>query len=385
VWAGTLVIYAVARVATTVMIICLAPLQPDLSHDPAWHVEGAALADPGYWEVLTNWDGQWYKTIALHGYPLAGGGQEGGQNTLAFYPLYPLIVRAAMSVTGLRFEIVAPTLSLMAGAVAMVLLARWLERTRGKLVALGIVTVLSFFPSSPTLQMAYNDAVAMVLLVICLRAAIERRRVMLLVVGTLLSLTRPVLAPVAVFVLMYEWHRMRDNRSAGQQSGLSGVVVGVALAALSFLWPAIIWLMTGDLQAYFASAASWVRAGGLRGGWVGGVWALGMAPVAVALAGCLLALVLLRVRRGVWLGPEDHLGLWAGLYLLFILGTTTISTSIFRYALFALVPLGNVALHGRKRPHWIWWALIPIAVMLQWVWLRYAMIVDVSPAMSRPP
>lgn len=384
-WVGALVIYGIARLATGIIILGLVPLQPDLSLDPGWHVEGPELAHPGYWEVLTNWDGQWYKTIALHGYPTAEEAHGGEQNALAFYPLYPMLIRALMSVTGLRFEVVAPTLSLIAGAVAVSLLAVWLERTRGKLVTLGIVTVLSFFPSSPVLQMAYNDALAMVLLVVALRAAIERQHVVLLVVGALLAFTRPVLAPVAIFVVVYEWHRMRERRALGEPTGPAGIVIGVVLGVLSFVWPATVGVMTGDPGAYFASAASWVRAGGLRGGWIGGIWALGMAPVAVLLAMCLLALVLLRVRRGLWSGPNDHLGPWAGVYLLFILGTTTISTSVFRYALFALVPLGSVGLEGRKAPPKLWWALVPVALLLQWVWLRYVMIVDVSPSMSRPP
>ncbi|QIM21430.1 hypothetical protein G7075_10340 [Phycicoccus sp. HDW14] len=127
-----LAVFAVARVVSGVMLAVTARLQPDLTDDPFWHVEGTRPANPSYLEVLSNWDGQWFKTIALHGYGAVADGRASDQSALAFSPVYPFLVRAVMAVTGLGFEAAASGVSLVASAAAVVLLFRWLLVTRGR-------------------------------------------------------------------------------------------------------------------------------------------------------------------------------------------------------------------------------------------------------------
>ena len=55
---------------------------------------------------MTSWDGQWYWDIAENGYPgsaLDDGGRP-AQTSLAFFPLYPMVVRAVMQLTGIEFR-----------------------------------------------------------------------------------------------------------------------------------------------------------------------------------------------------------------------------------------------------------------------------------------
>ena len=56
-------------------------------------------ADPGYWAIITNWDGQWYESIAQDGYQTstAGDPKAGAQLwAWAFPPLFPLLVHALL-------------------------------------------------------------------------------------------------------------------------------------------------------------------------------------------------------------------------------------------------------------------------------------------------
>jgi hypothetical protein len=42
------------------------------------------------WELFSHWDGKWYVKIASLGYSY---GDDGQQHSVAFYPLFPLLMR----------------------------------------------------------------------------------------------------------------------------------------------------------------------------------------------------------------------------------------------------------------------------------------------------
>src|SRR6185436_16841573 len=78
---------------------------------------------PGYLALITNWDGQWYERIATLGYHLPSPGDAGAKDTLwtfAFLPVFPAVVGAMMTVTGLSFAVCATVVNLVAGGAAMV-------------------------------------------------------------------------------------------------------------------------------------------------------------------------------------------------------------------------------------------------------------------------
>src|SRR3954452_4833685 len=95
------------------------------------------LVDPhSYFHVIANWDGQWYRLIASHGYPTTLPTQDGvgTQNALAYYPVFPLLVRMVMF-TGASFGAAASVVSLASGAAAMCFLDRMLVPRCGRFVA----------------------------------------------------------------------------------------------------------------------------------------------------------------------------------------------------------------------------------------------------------
>jgi hypothetical protein len=88
----------------------------------------AAVVSPQYhfWETLLRWDSAWYVAVARSGYPHFVPQFEGhaGQSMIAFFPLFPMTVRAASRVTGLSYEAAGLLVAFMLGATVSVVL--WL-------------------------------------------------------------------------------------------------------------------------------------------------------------------------------------------------------------------------------------------------------------------
>src|SRR5690606_19019523 len=130
------------------------------------------------------WDGSWFAAIAEDGYPAELPLRPNGDIAYSpwpFFPLYPMLARAIMRVTGLPWEFVGPTLSLALGAAAMVLLFHLLRVAAPDLVAerpalpYSAVAVMCFFPAAGAFSMSYSDSLALAL-VLCTLLAIVRRR-----------------------------------------------------------------------------------------------------------------------------------------------------------------------------------------------------------------
>ena len=382
-WAVPLAVYALARLVSGVVLSLAARSQPELTDDPGWHVEGTRPASPSYWEVLANWDGQWFKTIALHGYPEVDVSDSIGQTALPFPPGYPAVIRALMWVTGGSFEVVGATTSLVLGAVAVLLLYRWLISTRGLVAATSAVAVLSFFPSAPILQADYSESAAMVLLVVALRAAVERRWTLLLGVAVLLTFTRPIVLPLAAFVVLLEIRRLANAPRGERRPDAQAMGVAAGLGVISLGWPATVSLMTGRVTGYADVLAAWSRDGSTAESWVVGVWSQGHPALAVVIVLLVLGLAVVRWRHRTDPLPEDRIGTWAAVYLLFMLVATPIGTGIFRHALLTLVPFAPLATRpepgaATRRRLWVVGVVVVVELVLQYVWITEVFVVHVG-------
>lgn len=382
-WAIPLAVYAAARIVSGVMLAWAARGQPELTDDPGWHVEGTRPASPSYWEVLANWDGQWFKTIALYGYPEVDVSASTDQTALPFPPGYPALVRALMWVTGRSFEVVGATTSLVLGAVAVLILHRWLTRTRGVVAATSAVAVLSFFPSAPILQADYSESTAMVLLVLALRAAVERRWSLLLGVAFLLTFTRPIVLPLAAFVVLLELRRLVNTPRGERRPDWRAVGAAAGLGIISLGWPVTVSLMTGRLTGYTDVLAAWSRDGKAAESWVVGVWSQGHPALAVVIVLLIAGLAVVRWHHRTDPLPDDRIGTWAAVYLLFMLVATPIGTGVFRHALLTLVPLAPLVTSPgpgapTRRRLWVVLAVVAVELALQYVWITEIFVVHLD-------
>ena len=144
--------------------------------------------------VLTKADGLWYLRIAKHGYgsppPIGPNGSYTHTTTLAFFPLYPYLIRA---VSWLGFSNVHAALLITAicGLVAAALIAMWATGVVGARAAVVLVGIWSMLPSSCVFDMAYSEALFVAAAAWCLLGLQRRKLVPAAVAATVAGLTRP--------------------------------------------------------------------------------------------------------------------------------------------------------------------------------------------------
>ncbi|MFJ5921933.1 hypothetical protein ACIQF6_04895 [Kitasatospora sp. NPDC092948] len=255
----------------------VAPPRPAL---PArlWHAAGPALAvyagalvlhlallavmitRPGrtLTDRLTAWDGRHFLEIAAGGYPDAYTYTPDGEltgNNLAFFPLFPMLVRAVHAVTGLSWSaagIVAAQLALLA---ALVTVHRLVSRLRTRRTATATLVLLAAAqPMSLVFFMAYSESLLLATAAATLLAAHRRAWPAAGLFAFLAGLTRPagvaVVAALGVAALL----ELRRERRL-----LPGPVAATALACTGtplYLW----WVgrRLGDADAWFTvQQAGW--------------------------------------------------------------------------------------------------------------------------------
>src|SRR5674476_365116 len=173
-----LTVYAITRLFDVALILIAARHQVDLP-------KGGT-----YGSVASNWDGQWYLSIATHGYPTTIPRDPGGhalQNPWGFYPAYPFIVGAIMRISGLGFTVVAPILSFLLGAAAVIVMYRLINQASGRFAASATVLLTCTYMAAPAMQIAYTESLAL-LLVCTVLLLLRNRRYGWLVPVLLLSL-----------------------------------------------------------------------------------------------------------------------------------------------------------------------------------------------------
>ena len=339
-------------------------------------------------DMTVLWDGRWYRNVALEGYPdpLPVDQSTGRvtQNAWAFYPLFPILARMLMSVTHLGFPVVASALSLLCGLGAALIMGRLLAERVGPRVALATVAVWGVFPAAVSLQIAYTEAIAMLVLCGLLWALVRRNWVMTGALALVLGVTRPIAVPVAVVValmLVLRWRRRRiEPVEPGEYAAGAFALVASAVGAVA--WPLIAWQVTGVRSAYTETMAAW-RVGNVITPfkpWLGmSQWTFRdfehgdvYGPVALAA----LATTIVVLTLGPWatrLGAE--LRAWCLAYPAYLAVVLDPFTSIFRYAI-PLFPLIAVVLGGawveRSARHL--WTKVSILVALgiagqaMWIW-----------------
>jgi hypothetical protein len=338
---------------------------------------------PTYLHLIANWDGQWYRLIVEHGYPRHLPVTDGAvqQNSWAFYPLFPGLVRLAM-LTGASFGLAASIVSTTCGAVVMCLLYRMLTPSCGRFAAALSVLALCTYPAALALQAAYSESLAMLIVLVALWCLREQRYGALLATGLVLALTRPIVLPLALVTGVHwlaRWRR-RETDPFPRGEALRLAVVGVTIAASFLLWPAVVAVVTGRADAYFVTANAWY--GQDVHGWpswlvvlVGG-GDVGLAAF-IGLAVVVFGLLIARRTTRLW-GLE--LRTWAWAYPVYLLGSTRPTSSIFRYAMLAIVPwwpfpeVGRSVTSTRERVGLA--ALVAVLGLLsQYLWARWFFVV----------
>jgi len=318
------------------------------------------------------WDASWYRDIAETGYPAGlprGADGRVVQNAWAFFPLFPTLARGVMTLTGGSWEVVAPTLALVLGTAAALVVHMVVAAAvaRGPLAGtdvgrrlpLAAVAVLGLAGAAPVLQVAYTESLALLLLAGVLWCLIERQYLLAAVLLPALGLSRAVALPVVVAVAGHAVARYRAARREGDDGERLGPADWGAMAAVAasavgsgLLWPLVVGLRTGSPGAYAEVQAAWRGRGEVVpilpwvdvARYVAGPWWLVALVVVVGLGVLLVATRPLRM-----LGPE--LWGWTAGYLAYLFVAIEPGTSLVRFLVLAFpaaVVLALLALRARR-------------------------------------
>ncbi|BAJ29762.1 MULTISPECIES: glycosyltransferase family 39 protein [Kitasatospora] len=204
------------------------------------------------WDVLGGWDGWWYQQVALNGYdpklvPTTSGPWTLEQNSVAFFPLYPGMIKMVSTVTGLGPQgagIAVSVLSSFVAAAGVYAVAKLLAGRRAAVIAAGVWGV---FPGSGVEWAVYSDSLFVALAAWACYFVLTRNWLAAGVTSFVAGLNRPtsaaLAAAVGVAALIALWKR---------KDGVLGPLSALVIAPLGFVgyiaWAS--WRM-GSWSAYF--------------------------------------------------------------------------------------------------------------------------------------
>lgn len=137
----------------------------------------AAITHDALPDIFGRWDSGWYVIVARDGYyhyiPVSETG-EAKASALAFFPLFPLLMRWFSAVTSLGYLTSGVLLANAFGGAAMTALWRFTRSLTSSDVADRTVVLASFFPAAFVLSMAYTESLALLLAVGCIAALLRQ-------------------------------------------------------------------------------------------------------------------------------------------------------------------------------------------------------------------
>ena len=216
-------------------------------------------SDKLWLDVWAVWDSGWYLDIAQRGYSahsiskLVAASALPGQYNYAYFPLYPMLMRAAGSVLRGDYCLGGFLVSNLSLAVALVFLYKLVSLEAGPETARRSVRYLLLFPMSFFFSGVFTESLFLMLAVICFYAARKGAWFWVGVAGFFLTLTRSigllVLLPLLVEYLAARRFRLRQIRSDILWLGLLPLGMGVFMAYT--------WHLTGDWLAFYHVQAAW--------------------------------------------------------------------------------------------------------------------------------
>jgi hypothetical protein len=216
-----------------------------------------------FWDTFARFDSGWYFNIARYGYEWV----EGGRSNLAFFPLYPMLMRyVALGLGGGRSRVyMAGILISWTTFIAAMIVLHRLARVEleDEEAALRTVLYVAVFPFAFFFGVVYTESLFLLLSVTAFYGFRTQRWALGAVAGALVTATRanglflvPALALVA-------WRETRGDRAATLRASLALVctLTGVAL------YSAWVYSVTGHPFEWANTINRWNWHPGATAGW----------------------------------------------------------------------------------------------------------------------
>jgi Gpi18-like mannosyltransferase len=191
---------------------------------------------PG-WDLLAHWDGAWYRQIVTSGYTYAGTSQ---QSSIAFLPIFPLLVRGVMSF-GLPFEVGGALVNNLAFLGALGLLYRWVAEQYNARIARWTTAAFAWIPFSLFGTVAYTEGLFLLLSMAALRSFDQGNYRWATLWGAIATATRVTGTVLIPTFLLVAWKQKRPT---------AAYLAGLASSTGLLLFMAYCFFRFGDPLAF---------------------------------------------------------------------------------------------------------------------------------------
>ncbi len=208
-----------------------------------------------YWNDWARWDAGWYFGVMQKGYVGVADYSAKGSN-VAFFPLYPYLIRAATTIVGVQNHWYAGiAISNLATIFALYFVLRIARRYLDEDGARRALVYILLFPSSFFFSTYYSEGLFLLTTTASFCYYLEKRYLMCGIWGYLAALTRdPGMLLFPSFVLGWLW----ENRGRITRQDLGLLWLGLIPAGL-LTFMTILYLKVGDPLAFLHAHEAWDR------------------------------------------------------------------------------------------------------------------------------
>lgn len=205
-----------------------------------------------FWDTFARYDSGWYQNIARHGYRFS----EGGRSNLAFFPLYPMLMRHVGRLFGTRafdYYLGGIVISWLAFFGAMVLLYRLASLDVAPEEAERAIWYAAIFPFAFFYGVVYTESLFLLLAVAAFYGFRTKHWLLGALAGALLGATRPNGLLIWPALALIAWNAVREDRSSRWRA--AGALLVVPAGFLAYGW--YNYRVSGDWLEWYAALQRW--------------------------------------------------------------------------------------------------------------------------------
>lgn len=363
--------------ATRVGLLLVGWLSQFLPPDPAfpyWDIRTQPwLVTPNrLLDMWARWDASWYLQIINTGYRSANG-VPGGQSNLAFFPLFPYLVKFLVLLTppGLRSQPWILAVGLLLANVfligTLVILYRLALQVSGKTAdARRAVWYLLVFPTSFFLSSFYSESTFLFFSLAAFYLGEKRHWAGSGMMGFLAALTRPV---GVLLVIPLAWMYLQSRPQTAYRPGWSLAWLSLIPAGL-LVYLLSVYPLTGDILTPLKIQVAWNRA--FSSPWQTLLYPVGIDPTIGRFQQITVVFTLILVVISFRKIPNPAHGLYAGLLILpSLLSGTLISFARFVVVAFPLFLCLGILGQNKALDRWLTVIFIMLQALLMAGWSQF--------------